>query len=297
MDTPSSSSLLTSPPAAPTARLSQEARDHLIDLGEARGITLRFLQRMDYVADRMSEDQLRVALADKGQMVLNVARADRALRQIVSMEQEILGLRPVAVPAAGGGSGRSAGGAGRSGGAGAQNNGKDHGGSDVNDLADLNEAQDLQDFEALFDMTDDEDRHAWADIEALERYDSYAEFQEERKFDPMDFDEHDEEELDARIEAELEKYKHSPKVTDLEQRHASIRAIDAQLKAELDAWEKQDEEKWGRRRAALTKLRKTQRALARKGHGPPLAFTIPWPPEGVTPSVRFRVRREDEEGP
>jgi hypothetical protein len=81
--------LLAPAPAVVPARVEPM----LADLAEARDIAMRFLRRMDDVAMAMSPEQRLAALAEDGQLVLNVTRMDRALRQIVVLEEEVAGRR------------------------------------------------------------------------------------------------------------------------------------------------------------------------------------------------------------
>jgi hypothetical protein len=76
----------------------ERAEPILGSLASARDITLRHLRRIDQVAEAMAPEDLKVALAEDGQMTLNLTRADRALRQLCAMELEIMGLREPPVP-------------------------------------------------------------------------------------------------------------------------------------------------------------------------------------------------------
>jgi len=80
-------------PAAPEVVVPEQALPMLASLANARAITERLLVRMDSVAEAMAPDALARALAQGSTLTLNVARADRALRQIVAMELEVMGLR------------------------------------------------------------------------------------------------------------------------------------------------------------------------------------------------------------
>jgi len=90
------------PPIAP-AVVAAVVMAQLDTLAEARTVTGWFLRTLQAVAESLTEEEAKTALAGQGQLVLGVTRIDRALRQIVAMEQEVLGLRDPAVPRGGGG--------------------------------------------------------------------------------------------------------------------------------------------------------------------------------------------------
>jgi hypothetical protein len=210
---------------------------------------------MDNVAEAMAPEEQRVALAEKGQLTLNVTRIDRALRQIVAMEQEILGLREPATSRGPGSGGQGGDGRGR---------------HDFNDLTDPQDIADLSDLQDLFDFDDPYDVDDWDDLEAMEKYDSFEEFTRRRKHHPEHFTEEDELELERRIDEELEKLDLSdrPPVSP-EQKRKDILALEAEVRAECDEFMKEREAKWAARREALLRLRKSQKRLARTARGPP----------------------------
>ncbi len=150
--------------------VAARAEPQLESLAEARGITLKFLRRMDDVAEGMPPEALTRAMAEKGQMVLNLTRTDRALRQIVVLEQEVMGLREPATPR-GAGSGR------------ARREGADGDGEDSPSEQDLNDLNDIQEFDDLYDLDDLDDREEYEDLESLEKYTSFDKYQFHRKRD------------------------------------------------------------------------------------------------------------------
>ena len=245
-------------PAAPTTAVLPERTVAMLDkLTEAQEMAMRSLRKMDRLSEEMPSEEAKVALAEKGQLTLNMTRTLRALRQLGVLQEEVMGRREPAVLRGPGGSGGG--------------NGGGRGRHDFNDLNDLNDLQDQEQEElrALFDLDDPEDVKHWDDLEALEKYDSYDDYHRHRKH-YLDFTEEDEEELDRRLRAELDKIdwdKVQP--ISIEQKQANLREMDEQLKAELAEHDRIEEAKWLQRREALLRLRDTEKRLARKSRGPP----------------------------
>jgi hypothetical protein len=176
-------------PAPPPVVVPERAEPILGSLASARDITLRHLRRIDQVAEEMAPEDLKVALAEDGQMTLNLTRADRALRQICAMELEIMGLREPPVPRGPVSGTRGNGNGGR-------------GDGPFNDLNDLNDMQDIEDLEALdalYDFDDPEDVSHYDDLDALEKYDTFEAYERERPHRPERTQE-DEDALEQRID-------------------------------------------------------------------------------------------------
>jgi hypothetical protein len=252
---------IPAPPAPPPVLVPERAEPILGSLATARDITLRHLRRIDQVAEAMAPEDLKVALAEDGQMTLNLTRADRALRQICAMELEIMGLREPPVPRGSASGTRGPG-----------NGGGRTGRNDFNDLNDLNDMQDIEDLEALdalYDFDDPEDVSHYDDLDALEKYDTFEAYERERphRHEPT---QEEEDAFDQRIDeliAGIDWSKQTP-VAD-EDRYQHMKDFEAELKADLDAHNARDEAVWRERRAALLKLRATQKRLRRKSRGPP----------------------------
>jgi hypothetical protein len=252
---------IPAPPAPPPVLVPERAEPILGSLATARDITLRHLRRIDQVAEAMAPEDLKVALAEDGQMTLNLTRADRALRQICAMELEIMGLREPPVPRGPASGTRGPG-----------NGGGRTGRNDFNDLNDLNDMQDIEDLEALdalYDFDDPEDVSHYDDLDALEKYDTFEAYERERahRHEPT---QEEEDAFDQRIDeliAGIDWSKQTP-VAD-EDRYQHMKDFEAELKADLDAHNARDEVVWRERRAALLKLRATQKRLRRKSRGPP----------------------------
>jgi hypothetical protein len=246
-------------PAPPPVLVPERAEPILGSLASARDITLRHLRRIDQVAEEMAPEDLKVALAEDGKMTLNLTRADRALRQICAMELEIMGLREPPVPRGPVSGTRGNGTGGR-------------GDGPFNDLNDLNDMQDIEDLEALdalYDFDDPEDVSHYDDLDALEKYDTFEAYERERPHRPVPTQE-EEDAFDQRIDeliAGIDWSKQTP-VPD-EDRYQHMKDFEAELKADLDAHNARDEAIWRERRAALLKLRATQKRLRRKSRGPP----------------------------
>jgi hypothetical protein len=237
----------------------ERAEPILSTLASARDITLRHLRRIDQVAEAMAPEELKVALANDGQMTLNLTRTDRALRQLSAMELEIMGLREPPAPR-GPASGTRGNGSGRT------------GRNDFNDLNDLNDMQDIEDLEALdalYDFDDPEDVSHYDDLDALEKYDTFEKYDRERPHRPESTQE-DEDALVRRIEEVLAEVDWSkvPPIAD-EDRYQHMKDFEAELRADIDADTAKEEAIWRERRAALLKLRATQKRLRRKSRGPP----------------------------
>jgi hypothetical protein len=248
------------PPAPPPVVVPERAEPILGALASARDITLRHLRRIDRVAEEMAPEDLKVALAEDGQMTLNLTRADRALRQICAMELEIMGLREPPVPRGPASGTRGNGGNGRT------------GRNDFNDLNDLNDMQDIEDLEALdalYDFDDPEDVSHYDDLDALEKYDTFETYERERPHRRENTQE-DEDALLQRIDEVIAETDWSkvPPIAD-EDRYQHMKDFEAELRADLDAHNARDEAIWSQRRAALLKLRATQKRLRRKSRGPP----------------------------
>jgi len=221
---------------------------------------MKFLRRYDDVADAMNAEELKDALADKGQMTLNVVRASRALRQIVVLEQETMGLREPAVPrgiGAGSGSG------------GGRGNGKVRLAdlSDPNDLNDLEDLEEYQELRALYDFDEPRDVAAWENLAALEKYGTWPEYEKHRK--AGEYQQIDEvagaaimDDLIAREAAQTGRPKEEIRVE-----HQAL------LKELRPKWAAEIEETLTRtfetRRAALMKLRAAEKAWRQGGRGPP----------------------------
>ena len=247
------------PPAPPPVVVPERAEPILGSLASARAITLRHLQRIDRVAEEMAPDDLKVALAEDGQMTLNLTRADRALRQICAMELEIMGLREPPVPR-GPAAGRNGSGGNRT------------GRNDFNDLNDLNDMQDIEDLEALealYDFDDPEDVGHYDDLDALEEYDTYEEYESKRPH-RGELSDADEDAMEQEIDAIIAGIDWSkvPPIAD-EDRYQNMKDYEAELKADLAADIAKLEAIWRDRRAALLNLRAPQNRLRRKSRGPP----------------------------
>lgn len=238
----------------------------LADLAEARGIAMRFLRRMDAVAEAMTPEEQKAALAEDGQLVLNVTRMDRAPRQIGVLEEEVMGRR---VPAAARGmaaTGRGPGGDGR-------------GRHDFNDLNDLNDLDDLRDeVFGLFDPDSPRDQEAYADFAAFETFDTFKKYQKGRKHDPQLWpkmvkasDDLITASLDE-IAAERARTGYVPEGPP--KTIEEIIAMDMKIRASLelerqDVPKVSDEEIWRNRRDAILRLRAAEKRHLRSGRGPP----------------------------
>jgi len=242
---------------------------HLADLGEARGITLRFLRRMDGVAERMTPDEQAEALARKGQMVLNLTRADRALRQIVVLEQEVMGLRQPATPRGAGSGGRG------NGGGGPDDSEETQSDQDLNDLNDIRE------FDDLYDLDDADDLEEYEDLASLEKYETFEKYQFHRKRDWDRFaregDEEDEEDGDqTEAEAIAEWQGRAPAgkagpnpqgaSDEIWEARQAQKAEEEALKAEFCSML---ESRWKERREGLLRRRAPEKRLKRRGRWPP----------------------------
>jgi hypothetical protein len=255
----------------PPVAVAEMAAAQLASLARARDITDRMLRRIDQVAEAMAPDELKAALADNGQMALNLTRIDRALRQIVVLELETMGLREPPEPR---GTGQRAGG---NGGGGNGNRGAGGRLNDLNDLSDpkdlndlYNELHDLEEFSALFDLNDQFDAEDWDDLDALRTYDSYEAFTAGRKNKMHEFTEEDEIELEQRLLTELEKYDPANRPTlTTEEKQANMRALDAELRASMEEDHRKAEVKWKARRAVLERHGLTIKTRKRAGRGPP----------------------------
>ena len=246
-------------PAPPPVLVPERAEPILGSLASARDITLRHLRRIDQVAEEMAPEELKVALAEDGQMTLNLTRADRALRQIAAMELEIMGLREPPVPR-GPASGRNGSGG---------NGGSRHDFNDLNDLNDMQDIEDLEALDALYDFDDPDDVSHYDDLDALEKYDTFEDYDQKRPH-RREYTEEDEDDLERRIDAEIANIDWSkvPPIAD-EDRYQRMQDFDAELRADLAADMAKLEAIWRERRAALLKLRATQKRLRRKSRGPP----------------------------
>ncbi len=246
------------PAAPPPAELPERTLAMLDRLTEAQEIAMRSLRKMDRLSEDMPPEEAKVALAEKGQLTLNMTRTLRALRQLGVLQEEVMGRREPALPRGPGGSGGG-------------NGGSHPGRHDFNDLNDLNDLRDREQEElrALFDLDDREDAKHWDDMEALEKYDTYDEYLRRRKHYLL-FTEDDEEELDRRLRAELDKIDWDKvKPISIEQKQANIREMEERFAAESAEHDRMEEAKWLQRREALLKLRDTEKRLARKSRGPP----------------------------
>lgn len=259
----------TGPAAAPARAhvvVPAEAEPLLTALADARAITMRHLEKLDRVSEAMMPDELALALAHDSTLTLNIVRTDRALRQIVCMELETMGLREPTIPRGPGGNGNSGGGAG--------------GRHDFNDSNDLNDLNDLKDeFEALFDKDDPFDREIYADLEALETHDTFELYNRNRKRIP-EINQEFEADMAARIQREIDHInarrtadessgiEPEPRKTDEEHR-AAIRELDEILKKGADEAHAAERRNWTRRRNLLLRRRAIEKRLARHGRGPP----------------------------
>jgi len=273
-DTPSG--LLLAPPPLTTLL---EAAPMLADLAEARSIAMRFLRRMDDVAAGMSPEERVAALAEDGQLVLNVTRMDRALRQIVVLEEEVMGRRlppagrgPVVGPAIVGAGGPATG-----------RKGDPRGRHDFNDVNDLNDLDDLSDTEevaelraevsGLFDLDDPREREIYADLAAFEHFATYKDYEKGRRRDP-DLQKKEYERLDNRLMEELMRIAEAREQPGYDPMKPSGKTA-AELAAApprypfIPAKGPSPEEKWRARRDAVLRLRKAEKRLIASGRGPP----------------------------
>jgi hypothetical protein len=251
----------TPPPQPRHAVIAPEAQPGLDDLGEARGIAMNFLRRYDDIAQAMKPAELKEALADKGQMTLNVVRMDRALRQIVILEQETMGLREPAIPrgfgiGAGGGNGRG--------------NGKVRLAdlSDANDLNDLEDLEEFQELKELYDFDDAMDVASWGNLAALEKAESWEEYSRTH-MRPEEYPKIDEVRAAAWEDAQVAR-----EMAETGRPEAEIRAEHKAIIQELiPKWKAELKDRFEggfyRRRAALLKLRDAERAWRQGGRGPP----------------------------
>jgi hypothetical protein len=229
----------------------------LAALAEAREITGGFLRRLERVADSLSVEEAREAFAAKGQLVLGVIRIDRALRQIVVLEQEVMGLREPIVPRGGGSGGQGSGGGRASGEAGGSLNDL----NDIHDLKDLAEAEDLSDVKNLDDFYD---------LDALAESESYENYNQLRRRDP----EAEREELrqqDIRIAEELARIAamNLPQVSPDESRRRMV-SFNAAVKEDLRKEMEILEGEWRRVREALLRHRPAPKKPGRqRGRAPP----------------------------
>ena len=231
----------------------------LADLAEARGIAMRFLRRMDQVAEAMPPEELKQALAEDGQLVLNVTRMDRALRQIGVLEEEVMGRRVPAVARGivAGGPGKGSDGRGR------------HDFNDLNDLNDLNDPDDLdglrEEVFGLFDPDSLHDQESYADFAALEKFDTFKEYSRGRKRDG-NLRAKLYEQLDSQMIDELEKLAEARKQPGYS---PETWAAEAELAGRPREPQQSPEEKWRARRDAILRLRAAEKRLLHSGRGPP----------------------------
>jgi hypothetical protein len=241
----------------------------LADLAEARSIAMRFLRRMDEVAEAMTPEEQKAALAEDGQLVLNVTRMDRALRQIGVLEEEVMGRRVSAA-----GRGMMAGGPGSRG-----SGGDGRGRHDFNDLNDLNDLDDLRDeVFALFDPDDLFDQEAYADFASIEAHDTFKKYQKNRKHDfqlsrklQQMYDGVIADALDE-IAAERERTGYVPEGEP--KTIEEIAEMEREVRKTMTFAEAPDpladaEEKWRARRDAILRLRAAEKRHLRSGRGPP----------------------------
>ncbi len=232
----------------------------LAALAEARGITGGFLRRLELVADSLSAEEAREAFAGKGQLVLGVIRIDRALRQIVVLEQEVMGLREPIVPRGPGSGGQGSGGGRASGEA----------GENLNDLNDLNDIHDLNDLAEAEDLSDVKNLDDFYDLDALAESESYEDYNRLRLRDP----EAEREELrqqDIRIAEELARIAamNLPQVSPDESRRRMV-SFNAAVKEDLRKEMEILEGEWRRVREALMRHRPApQKPGRRRGRAPP----------------------------
>ena len=242
-------------------------------LARAREITVWFLEQTQETARTLTQEEAKEAFIADGQMMLNVVRADRAIRQIVAMEQEVMGLRDPPTPRGGfGGQVPGGGGGGRGG----------ERLNDLNDLNDLNEPDDLGDLEEVKDIHDllavEElseigNLDDYWDLGALEKHETYAEYERACAQDPANpwpSYEQAEEELNQGISDLLDRIAAGEigppeKVSDEEHRRR-MQEMDAQIRAEVDEAEAKAEAEWRMVRAALLRRRAKEKE-ARKKHG------------------------------
>jgi hypothetical protein len=256
-------------PVPPPVIVPARVEPLLADLAEARGIAMRFLRRMDAVAEAMTPEEQKAALAEDGQLVLNVTRMDRALRQIGVLEEEVMGRR---VPAAA--RGMMAGGP-----MGGPGSGDGRGRHDFNDLNDLNDLDDLRDeVFALFDPDNLFDQEAYADLASIETCDTFNKYQKDRKRDSQlsnkmvrMLDDSIADGLDE-ILAERERTGYVPEgeLKTLEE----IAEMEIEVRKSLPLEKAPDpqadaEEKWRARRDAVLRLRGAEKRHLRSGRGPP----------------------------
>ena len=254
------------PPQTPQPRravIPPEAQPLLDYLAEARGVAMKFLRRYDDIADAMKPEELKEALADKGQMTLNVVRMDRALRQIVVLELETMGLREPAVPHGAGV--RMGPGLGRGNGGGRV---KLADLSDPNDLNDLEDLEEYQELKALYDFDEPRDVASWGNLAALEKAESWDEYYA-KHMRREEYPKVDEAWAEAWQEGEIAREVAETGRSEAEIRaehHAVLKELTPKWKAELKDY---FESTFETRRAALLKLRDAERAWRRGGRGPP----------------------------
>jgi hypothetical protein len=256
---------ITPPDPAPLDdAVPPQAARQLAALANAREIAERFLMRMDRVAEAMPPEELKEALADKGQMALNVTRMGRALRQIVVLELETMGLREPAVPR-GMGSGDVNGGS-RNGGA-PNGSGPNGGGTEAgrHDFNDLNDLEDQTDLKGLYDLDDPFEAEEYSDLETLEREKTYEKYNFNRKRDwnmagaKARADEAMEMDFSERVDAEKTEWT-------VEQHRAWAREFEDRRMACYEELAEANEARWRARHQARIEARKAER---RAGRGPP----------------------------
>ncbi len=261
------------PPAAPDegAALARARTEmQLGSLAEARELTLGFLRRLDRVAEGLSAERQVELLAENGQMILNVVRTDRAVRQIVAMEQEVMGLREPPAPRGGVGSRDGSGG----GGSGGERL------DDLNDLGDPREVEDIHDLLAVEDLGEIEDLDLYYDLAAVEKHETIDALRRHIKNDPA-APGPSTEEISAKVTERLDEWRVLMESGELqpekditpEEKRGRIREIEATMRAEIDAADAKEEAEWRIVRAALLRRRaiekEARRKRGRRSRGPP----------------------------
>jgi hypothetical protein len=260
------------PPAAPdeeAAFLRARTGKQLDSLAEARELTLGFLRRLDRVAEGLSAERQVELLAENGQMILNVVRTDRAVRQIVAMEQEVMGLREPPAPRGGFG-GRNGSGGGGSGGERL---------NDLNDLGDPREVEDIHDLLAVEDLGEIEDLDLYYDLAAVEKHETIDALRRHIKNDPA-APGPSREEIEAEITERLDEWRvlmesgeFPPEDILPEEKRRRILEIEATMRAEIDAADAKEEAEWRIVRTALLRRRaiekEARRKRGRRSRGPP----------------------------
>jgi hypothetical protein len=262
-------------PAAPDeeAALARARTETQLDsLAEARELTLGFLKRLDRVAEGLSAERQVELLAENGQMILNVVRTDRAVRQIVAMEQEVMGLREPPAPRGGVGSRNGSGG----GGSGGERL------NDLNDLGDLDdprEVQDIHDLLAVEDLGEIEDLDLYYDLAAVEKHETIDALRRHIENDPA-APGPSTEEISAKVTERLDEWRvlmdsgeFPPEDITPEEKRRRIQEIEATMRAEIDAADAKEEAEWRIVRAALLRRRaiekEARRKRGRRSRGPP----------------------------